>query len=113
MSNSSALNTNQPVIYYLEKSTINNNNNTHKNKCEQFCTCNSTKDKNCPKDCDEFINGFNVKCLASDDDIFDCFSCLCLPITLPINSIFFGPCAIYNALRNKCDNNKDSKNYLC
>ncbi len=110
--------TTQPVVSYLDESSkkkIVNDINPHKNSCEKCITCNSTADR-CPINCYEFGRTFVL-----DEDrpaggsyaTFSFYSCCCLPVTIPLNSLFCGPCTIYNLLRNKCDDNKDDKNYLC
>ncbi len=114
MNKSSNFITNQPsysnkdIISYLDKSTT---NNTHKTKCEQFCTCNSTANR-CPVNCKEYCNTFKLY-EDSHGHSFGLYSCLCFPVTLPVNTILCGPCTLYNISRNKCNNNTESKNYLC
>ncbi len=55
------------------------------------------------------------ECLETNDNInkpSNCCTILCCPIKFPLNLLFFGPCTIYNILRNKC-HNTNKKNYLC
>ena len=114
--NSSTITT-QPVFSHLDKpqpSKPPNTINSHKNSCEKCVTCNSTAEK-CPTTCSEFSNHF----ILNDDNDYDgnrnfgLYSCCCFPVTLPVNILICGPCTIYNICRNKCDNNEESKNYLC
>ena len=107
--------TTQPIVSHLDttkttKSKI-NNINPHKNSCEKFCTCNSTGDR-CPVNCQEFGKMFK---LYEDNHgrEFGFYSCVCLPVTLPINTLMCGPCTLYNMCRNACDENKENKNYVC
>jgi hypothetical protein len=118
MNSSSNPITTQPVISYLDKSSKKKTEfdpNHHKNSCEKCITCNSTRER-CPINCYKFGRTF-----VMDQDrpsggsyaTFGFYSFCCLPFTLIINSLFCGSCTIYNVLRNKCDHNKDDKNYLC
>ncbi len=112
--NNSKLITTQPVFSHQDQTSQINDLNPHKNACEKCVTCNSTKDR-WPVNCREFENTFKL----SDDNSyhgarnFSFWSCCCLPITLPMNTLLCGPCTLYNVCRNKCDNNEESKNYLC
>ncbi len=65
--------------------------------------------KICPINCNEW-----VECLETYDHTYKqstCCTIICCPIKFPLNLIFFGPCALYNMLRNKCHDT--NKNYLC
>jgi hypothetical protein len=103
---------NEPVISYLDEPK-NENINPHKNSCEKCCTCNSTADR-CPVNCSEFGDLFILdREFGGSYRSFSFCSLICLPVTLPTNSLLCGPCALYNIFRNKCANNSDSINYLC
>ncbi len=106
----------QPIVSYLDKTSKKSNIdiNPHKNSCEKFCTCNSTTDK-CPVNCSEFGNTFKLYEDKSDNGTkkFGFYSFCCLPVTIVSNTLLCGPCVLYNLCRNKCDNNKESKNYIC
>ena len=64
----------------------------------------------CPTNCNEWVEYFETY----DTTYKPSTGCtiLCCPIKFPINLIFFGPCTVYNILRNKC-HKTDKKNYLC
>ncbi len=114
MNSSSNVITVQPIVSYQDKTYKNTQINSHKNSCEKCVTCNSIAERY-PINCDEFINTFKLR----DDNNysgsknFGFYSFCCLPVTLPINTLCCGPCALYNVCRNKCANNKENKNYLC
>jgi hypothetical protein len=104
--------TTQPIISHIDEPKK-KNINSHKNSCEKCCTCNSTADR-CPINCTEFGNLFMLdREFYSNKREFNICSCICFPVTITANSLFCGPCTIYNVCRNKCANNSKSKNYLC
>lgn len=115
MNNSHKVITNQPIISYHDENLKQSAINAHKNSCEKWCTCNSTAERY-PLNCTEFGN---MLVMDMDRDVgtsyttFGCYSCCCLPITLPLSSLLCGPCTLYNIARNKCAHNTEDKNYLC
>ena len=115
MEMSSSYNTNittQPVISHLDEPKK-TDLNPHKNSCEKFCTCNSTA-KRCPTNCGEFGDHFILdREFGGSYRSFSFWSCICFPVSLIRNSMYFGPCTVYNVCRNMCAQNSDSKNYLC
>lgn len=116
MNSSSNPITTQPVFSHQDKTYKKSctDINPHKNSCEKFCTCNSTAER-CPVNCTEFGNQFKLYQDKSYNGSrkFGLYSCCCFPVTLPVNTLFCGSCTLYNVCRNKCDNNKEDKNYLC
>jgi hypothetical protein len=115
MNFSSKVITTQPVFSHLDKTSKKLHTiNSHKNSCEKCITCNSTAER-CPTTCNEFGIMFMLYEDKADNGSkqFGLYSYCCLPCTLTFNTLFCGSCVIYNVCRNKCANNKESKNYLC
>ena len=117
MNSSSKVITTQPIVSYLDKDktykSSKNEVNHHKNSCEKCVTCNSTSER-CPVKCSEFGDLFKLY----EDNVngskkCGLYSSCCFPVTLIFNTLFCGSCTLYNVSRNKCANNKESKNYLC
>ncbi len=61
------------------------------------------------ENCNEWLECLRTNDCSQNEDC--CCTVLFLPIKLPINLFFCGPCTLFNIVCNKCKNTKD-KNYL-
>ena len=82
------------------------NQNDYKCLCEKKLFNNT--DTHCPRSLKEWCD-FKMYC---NNQVSECYTILCFPISFTLKFILTLPCATYNECRNCCNKTKN-KNYIC